>query len=623
VKKSFLLLLLPFLTVVGLESADKPSLTRGESFIDVPAMGKGLRLHNLFQSGMVLQRDKEIAVWGWATAGEKVNVSFAGQSADGVAGEDGSWRVTLPPMEANANGQSLTVQGKEEKLQCENILIGDLWVLGGQSNMEFDLAKLVNGRLEIASANFPNIRHITVPQLDGPEHKDDFPRHYKWSSWSNRHFKQGYWETCSPETVPLLSGMGYVFARRIHMAIEVPIGVIDVSRGGTTVETWTPIESLRKIEGQETKELLAQWDQKVADFDPQKDLEDQIQRHHSWVEKMKKQGKEPNRPVPSEFRPGPAMDQNRPGNCFASSISPLKGLKVKGAIFHQGFNNCFSGSKGSKMYYQVFGEMVKAWRHAFGDPQMPFGIISLCTAGNPQDQMSFVGSMMDIGAEIREAQYKTFLDLKEAGDTNIGFASSFDQRRSWYHPQIKIPVGERMAKWALATQYETKLTWEPPAFKELELAGPNLIVHLDAQVGPHNDGPIYGFGIAGEDKKFQMAEAKYFLKGRDSRNRPQYDKARIVLSSPLVPNPIHFRHAWSRNPMTNLKKNGIPLPTMRSDSWTLEDLYEAYTGKKTETGTLERAERRELSKAMRESDMERRLKEAELLLEKHRGESKE
>ena len=602
------------------QAVEKSQLVRGESFIDVPSKGKQLCLHNIFQSGMVLQRDKAFGVWGWGQSGEKLKVTFGGQELETTVQEDGSWRVEMPPLPVNDKGQSLLVQGKSNKLSLEDILIGDVWVLGGQSNMEFDLAKLVDGKLEIASANFQKIRHITIPQLDGPKHKDGFPRHYKWSSWSSRHFKQGYWETCSPETVPLLSGMGYVFARRLQMATQIPIGVIDLSRGGTTVETWTPLEELEKIEGAETKALLKDWEKKISEFDPVKDLEGRVKHHHGWVAKMKKQGKTPNRPVPADLRPGPAMDQNRPGNCFASMISPLKGLQVKGAIFHQGYNNCFSGSDGAKMYYQVFGEMIKAWRGALGDSKLPFGIISLCTAGDPQDHFNYVGKMQDIGVQIREAQYQTFLDLKKAGDANIGFASSFDQRRSWYHPQIKIPVGERISKWALSTQYGHKFTWEPPALEKFETGEGQLIVSLNAQTGPHEDGPIYGFAIAGEDKKYQMATAKFFEKGKDSRNRPQYDKKRIVLTSPLVPNPVHFRHAWGRNPMTNLKNGGIPIPTLRSDTWSAEELYEAYLGEKAKSKMLDRGERRALAKAMRQADMKRRLKEAEMLLEEHRVE---
>ena len=139
----------------------------------------------------------------------------------------------------------MTIRGQGETLVLENILVGDVWLLGGQSNMEFELAKVENGSLEIISANFPEIRILTVPYGQGPEFKPSFARLEEWSSWFGRHFRKGDWDVCSPETVRNLSAIGYVFARRVHKASNVPVGVIDASRGGTTVETWTPLPILR------------------------------------------------------------------------------------------------------------------------------------------------------------------------------------------------------------------------------------------------------------------------------------------------------------------------------------------------------------------------------------------
>ena len=151
-------------------------------------------------------------------------------------------------MPANSAPQKLTVQGKDKTLTLENVLVGDVWILGGQSNMEFPLSRIENGNLEIVSANYENIRILTVPSQNGPDNKQGFPRLHEWSGWFGRHFRKGDWDVCSPDIVRELSAIGYVFARRIHMASQVPIGVIDVSRGGTTVETWTPDPVLRKID---------------------------------------------------------------------------------------------------------------------------------------------------------------------------------------------------------------------------------------------------------------------------------------------------------------------------------------------------------------------------------------
>ncbi|MEC8655805.1 MAG: hypothetical protein VXY50_04670 [Verrucomicrobiota bacterium] len=597
-----------------------------EDVIEVPAIGDGLCVHNLFQSNMILQRDKPIEIWGWAKPGEVVRVLFAGMSKEAKAGKDREWKVTLPAMTANADPQTLNIKGKDQNLTLENVLIGDVWVLGGQSNMEEPLNNVENGKLEIVSANYPGIRILTVPAQNGPDTKKGFARLHEWSSWSNRHFRKGDWDVCSPEIARELSAIGYVFARRLHMAAQVPIGVIDASRGGTTVETWTPTPVLKKIETKEVKGLLAEWEKKVAEFDPQKDLQKRVENHHNWVKNMKKQGREipKGRTVPNDLRPGPAMDQNRPGNCYASMIAPIAGLAVKGAIFHQGFNNAGGGSAGADMYYQIFAKMITAWRDAFKDPQMPFGIISLCTAGEPQTRDDYLEKMVNGGIYIREAQYKTFLDFLKAGDGNVGFASSFDKRRSWYHPQLKIPVGERISRWALATQYgfEKDVKWKPPMYTEMNLEGGKIILKMDTWVRAVTNGPIEGFAIAGKDRRFQPAEAEWLVTGKDQHNRPKHDRRVIVLSSPHVPDPIHFRYAWGRNPMGNLQSadhNDLPFATQRSDDWRMENVPVKLTGfDDLAPKDFARRANHESQKALRLDDLGRRLKEAQALIDEHR-----
>jgi len=605
-------------------SAEKKKMPR-EDVIEAPAVGKGLCVHNLFQTNMVLQRDKPISIWGWAAPDEKVTVSFAGKKQTAVAAKDRSWKVTFPAMKANAAPKKLTVQGKDKTLNLENILIGDVWVLGGQSNMEEPIQHVEYGRLEIASANFPAIRILTIPAQNGPKEKKGFPRLHEWSGWSSRHFRKGDWDVCSPEVARELSAIGYVFARRLYMAAQVPIGVIDTSRGGTTVETWTPTAVLKKIDTEEVKAKLAQWDKRIAEWDPKKDLENRIKGFHRWVKEMKKRGEKvpPHRKAPTDLRPGPAMDQNRPGNCYSSMIAPIAGLAVKGAIFHQGYNNALGdGSAGAAMYYQIFGKMITSWREAFGDPKMAFGIISLCTAGAPQTRDDYLEKMLNDGIYIREAQYKTFLDFYKAGDKNIGFVSSFDQRRSWYHPQKKVQVGERTAAWALATQYGVDIPWLPPMYKEMKVEDGKIILPMDTWVKPIDDGPIVGFAIAGKDRRFQPADANWLVTGKDRHNRPQHDRRVVVLSSPHVPSPIHFRYAWGRNPMGNLTRSDhttIPFATQRSDNWKQEEVPEKYVWDKSAPAReYSRRLRWQARTELRLDDTERRLKEAQAFIDEHK-----
>lgn len=584
-----------------------------QDVVEVPAIGEGLCLHNLFQSNMVIQRDKPVSLWGWADPGENVTVTLAGKSETASAGKERSWKVTFPAMPANSQPIAVTVKGKSNTLTLENVLVGDVWVLGGQSNMEFPLHKVENGNLEIASANFSNIRILTIPSVGSPKPVKGFARLHEWSDWSNRHFRKGDWDVCSPKIAKELSAIGYVFARRIHMASQVPIGVIDASVGGTTVETWTPAPVIKKIDTVPAKNLMATWDQKIADWDGAKDLENQIKRHQQRVEKMKKQGKPipADMKAPTEHRPGPAFDRNRPGNCYAGMIAPLQGFAVKGAIFHQGYNNCFGGTEGSKMYRDVFPKMITAWRAAFNDPEMPFGILSLCTAGNKQSLKNYSELMADSGAYIREAQYQTFLELYKAGDKNIGFTSTYDFRRRWYHPQQKLPAGERTARWALATEYgmEKMFGWKPPMIVEMKKGNGSIMIHMDVAARAVDDGgPIEGFAIAGEDRKFHPAKADFLVTGKDDRGREKKDNKVIVLTSLMVAEPIHYRYAWARNPMGNMQDKGIPLATQRSDDWSKEEVFV--------DGKLQVLAGRQIGNALRKLDQERAMMEAKASLEK-------
>ena len=591
-----------------------------EDVIDIPAVGDGLCVSNVFQTNMVIQRDKPITVWGWATPGESVTVQFGSKQATATTSDSRRWEVNLPAKPANAQPAQMVVKGAKESLTFENILVGDVWVLGGQSNMEFPLHKVENGSLEIVSANYPEIRILTVPAQNGPELKPSFARLHEWSGWFSRHFRKGDWDVCTPEVARELSAIGYAFARRVHKAAGVPIGVIDASRGGTTVETWTPEPVLRQMDSVPLKAKLAEWDQKVAEWDAEKDLANRVKRHHEWVTRMKKDGRPipADRVVPTELAPGPAMDQNRPGNCFASMLAPLVGLSVKGTIFHQGYNNAFDGSTGVQMYRDVFPEMIHAWRSAFGDPKMPFGILSLCTDGYPQTREDYVEKMFNAGIGIRAAQYETFLKFHEAGDKNIGFVSTYDLRRRWYHPQVKIPAGERAARWALATQYgfDRDVHWKPPMLRGMERANGALVLEFDSDVGDPEDGAIHGFAIAGNDRRFQPVTAVHVTEGKENRGRPKLNRKKLVLASPLVSDPVHYRYAWGRNPLANLQATGnkdLPFATQRSDDWKMEEVPLGVLSEPI-TGKVSRPQRNQIVKALKLEDTRRRVFAAKQIL---------
>ena len=602
-------------------SQEAPAKMPREDVVEVPAIGKGLCVSNVFQTNMVLQRDKPVTVWGWADPGEKVAVEFAGKRSEAEAGKDRAWRVTLEAIPATTTSQTMTVKGAKEALKLENILVGDVWVLGGQSNMAFPLSNINDGELEAISANFPQIRLLTVPNGQGFASVASFQRLHEWSDWSGRHFRKGDWDVCTPELARGFSAIGYVFGRRLHMASRVPIGLIDVSVGGTTVEAWTPEAVLRELPGAETQAMMREWADRIAAYDPKADLQKRIAAFNGRVEAMKTKGQPipADLKAPTDLRPGPTADKNRPGCRYASMVRPLGGLAAAGVVFHQGFNNCFSGSAGARMYYQVFGKMIAAWRRAFADEKLPFCIISLCTAGAPQTHENFLPPMYDVGPLVREAQYQTFVDFRKAGDKTIGFVSSYDQRKSWYHPQIKVPVGERAAKWALTTRYELlrgEENWLPPEITDVKAADGKIVLTLSTSVQTRDDsdGRLLGFALAGADRRFYPAQIDWYSDGtRDNRNRLQYKRNMLVLSSPFVTEPKHYRYAWARNPMGNIVNGrGIPLATRRSDDWVLE---ETPIKLPTPEGMDADSQRRYLSgRLQRElalADTERRIREAE------------
>jgi sialate O-acetylesterase len=597
--------------------------------IETPAISDSLCVSNVFQSNMVLQRDKPIRVWGWATPGEAITVSFAGQDANTITNPGRRWEVELPACAANSLPQTMIISGKDAKLELTNVLIGDVWVLGGQSNMEFELAKVENGPLEIVSANYPEIRILTVPYGQGPEKKLSFARLNEWSDWFGRHFRKGYWDECTPEIAKELSAIGYVFARRLHKAANVPIGVIDASRGGTTVETWTPLEILQHMDSPTTQAKLTEFSEGAAKWDAKSDLETRVTQHQKWLERQLTEGKaipEDRKQMPSDLRPGPIGDPNYPGHCYAGMIAPLEGLAVKGAIFHQGYNNAFNGSIGAEMYLDIFPKLIESWRAAFQDPQMPFGILSLCTEGDPQTRDDYCEKMFNAGIDIRAAHYSTFLKLYNAGDKNIGYASTYDLRRRWYHPQVKLPAGERIARWALATQYgfDKELDWKPPMLQSFERQEGALVLAIDREVGDPLDGKIEGFAIAGEDRKFHPADVAYLEIGKDEQNRPRYDRKQLVLTSLMVPHPIHFRYGWGRNPLANLQATGnkdLPFATQKSDDWRLEEVPAGVLNEPVKL-PLSRQDNARILEALRQQDRQRRTAEARLWLETVEKQSK-
>jgi len=526
-----------------------------------------VRVHHIFDNNMVLQRGKPVKVWGWADKGEAVSVEFQDQKEDAKADAQGKWSIEFRPMQASSEGRTLIIKSATNTIEYENIVVGDVWLCGGQSNMEDVLESIYHGDVEVASAHHPLIRLMTIPVKATPDRKDDFERINEFNSWTGRHEQKGSWFVCSPDTVKRFSAIGYIFGRRIHLASRVPIGLIDNAVGGTTVEGWTSRKSLQTIP--EAGPLLEQWDGKIAGWDAQQDLADRIKRWAQDTERRKAKNEKP-RPKPGDLRPGPAFDRNNPGASYNAMLASFGGFALKGIIFNQGYNNSLGNTR-PNLYAKTFQAMIADWRSALNDDALPFGIIELTAGAAPQTLDNFELKMVDAAPYIREAQFKAYRDLE-----NMGWACAYDQQVPWYHPHKKLQLGERLARWALTTQYGFRFGHEPAICTAWEVAGDRIVLTFDRLIKVQDNRPIEGMAIAGEQQQFYPARAAFVVKGQDQRGRDQLDYKKVEVWSPFVSEPKAVRYAWARCPLGNLANSAhherfIPVPSFRTDEWGWED----------------------------------------------------
>lgn len=520
-----------------------------------------VRPASIFDNNMVLQRDKPVKVWGQADPGEEIKIEFAGQIKTTTANALGEWATYLDIMAANAEPQDMKVSGKESAVQFTNVLVGDIWVLGGQSNMEFDLARIFHGDTEILSANFPKIRHMTIPSSANKKPQKDFDRINEYDGWYDRYDKKGSWFITTPETVPTLSGIGYVFARRIYMASQVPIGLVDVSMGGTTVEAWLKPETLNEMPVNSA--LMKQWNDKASAFDPAENLKTQIENWEKRTATRIKNGQKPN-PKPDTPSHNPGVDRNFPGSSYTGMVAVVAGLTVKGVLFHHGYNNALLYDARPKQYELNFEALINDWRETFNDNDLPFGIIDLSAGGLPQTAENYEVSKIDAAPYIREAQFNAYKSIP-----NTGFIASHDQQVNWYHPQKKVQLAERMARWAMSTQYGFDVEWEPAVHTRIETLKDRIIVTFNKKVKTSDDRPIAGFSIADSDGHFYLAKAK-FAKTQNDNGQTVDDRTRIEIWNEQLKDPKAIRYAWARNPLGNLVNDNarmIQVPLFRTDKW--------------------------------------------------------
>ena len=518
---------------------------------------------------MVLQRDKPIAIWGWAPAGSEVKVSLGTLAVNTrAAGDKGRWEAVFKAQPANTKGQSLKVQTAVEVVEMDNILIGDVWVMNGQSNMAFGLRAVYQGAFESSMAHLPLMRHIRI--LSGAE-SEYVETDLKDVFINRKDDPDKNWKVVTPEVALDMGAIGYVFGSRLQRSLQIPIGIIDNSRGGASLESLVPRHKF--ADDPQAAEYLKWVDAHRAAFSEETFLQAQMDKwkasHEKWqaqvaadkVKGVTANRREPRKPDGSiRTWSVPGRSPSDAASCYNGMFGVFKGLNIKGVAFHQGFNNAMMNTSCKPKFYRTLMKlMVEGWREDFNDPGLPVAIIGLCAGGQAQTRLNFEQQGLSTAAYIRESQR---LGLADAGDLEqTAFIPSYDQMIPQLHTKKKVALGVRTARWALNTVYgNDKIVWDSANLVSAEREGDKLLLTFDKVVRPDDFGSeIEGFSIADKSGIFYMATAvAKRVKERGMQNR------QILVSSSLVKEPVAVRYAWARSPMGNLKVGGIPWQPLHS-----------------------------------------------------------
>jgi sialate O-acetylesterase len=478
-----------------------------------------VKLPALISDHMLLQQQVPVRIWGTASPGEIVKVSFEVQSRTATAGSNGKWEVFLSPIPAGGPHE-LTVAASNT-ITVHDVLVGEVWVGSGQSNMEFPMSRVKDFEHEIPAANYPEIRLFTVKRIVAGEPADDV---------------QGSWSACTPETVKNFSAVAYFFGRELHQTRHLPVGLIHSSWGGTPAQSWTEKSFLE--DDQNLHVYLTNWDKTLTDYPAKKEAYDKetLPKWEAEAAAAKKAGqKAPNRPAPP-IGPG---HPNTPAGLYNGMIAPLTPYAIRGVIWYQGESNASANE--ARLYRRLFPAMIESWRKQWAEGSFPFYFVQLA---NYQTNGWW--------PVLRESQTET-LELAHTGQAlaiDVG-------NRTDIHPTDKQTVGHRLALIALARTYGEQIVDSGPAFKEMTVDGNEATIWFDS-VGKGLEakgGAPTGFAIAGPDQKFVPATARIV----DNR---------VVVSSPEVKEPKAVRYAWADYPMANLyNREGLPAVPFRTDSW--------------------------------------------------------
>ena len=487
-----------------------------------------LKLPAMFSDSMVLQRDQPIKIWGWATSGSYVSVSLGDQNKTAKADEGGRWELMLDALSAGGPHQ-LMIEGDGEKFVAKDVLVGEVWLCSGQSNMAMTVSRSKNAAKEEAAAKYPQIRMFKVDSGHSLEPQQTCT---------------GKWTVCSPETVGGFTATGYFFGRRLHQELNVPIGLINSSVGGTSVESWTSMPAQTAVAS--IKPRLEAWQSEDAAFDEAKASAAYEKSLAAWKVKAAA-AKADGKPVPRKptVPARPRNDRNYPANLFNGKINPLIGYTIKGAIWYQGENS--SGRGFSHLYGDQLTTLIKDWRDRWGQGNFPFGWVQLPNFRAAQTQPS----QTDGWVLVQEGMLKTL----KVPHTGMAVTIDVGEEKD-IHPKDKQTVGHRMAQWALADVYKKDVIAMGPVYRGSTIRGNEVTIEFDFADGLKSRGDtVAGFAIAGEDKRFVAAKARI-------------DVNKVIVSSDKISNPASVRYAWAANPVISLYNSAdIPASPFRTDTW--------------------------------------------------------
>ncbi|MEZ5301161.1 MAG: sialate O-acetylesterase [Verrucomicrobiales bacterium] len=475
---------------------------------------------------MVLQQGIPAPIWGWADAGEEVSVKFADQEKKVSAGQDGSWMVKLDALEASAEPRDLVIAGKNT-MTLGNVLVGEVWVCSGQSNMEWSVGGSDNGQQEIAAANFPKIRLFHIPKTTAGRPQPDV---------------NADWKECSPQTVGGFSAVGYFMGRKLHQELDVPVGLINTSWGGTRIEPWCTLASF------EANPALADIAKRVKQTLPEtpegkETYAGALAQIEAWLPQARAALDE-GKPLPNM----PGLPRELTGNqdpcaLYNAMVHGIVPFGIRGAIWYQGESNMGEGM----LYYEKSKALVDGWRKAWGQGEFPFQITQIAPFQNYGD-----GAL----PAFWEAQDRVVQDVPNTGIAGTGDISNLAD----IHPRNKQDVGLRHALWALANTYGKKdIVWRGPRIKDAKLGGATAEVSFDhAGTGlSTRDGKAPDwFQVAGEDKNFVDAKAE--ITGDNT----------VAVSAEGIGKIAAVRFGWKKTAEPNLQnKEGLPAYPFRTDSW--------------------------------------------------------